>query len=353
MRFLFWGTLVILVLVRIFLTKPTYPEGKMVRVTGTVREEPIKYDYQQKINLLGLKVFLPRFPEISYGDKIIVEGRVKEGKLEKANLVRLERSPGLLVKVREKIIGFYKKSLPEPHASLVAGITLGAKGEIPALFWKELTETGLAHVVVASGSNVSLVGGFLLGVFTLFFARGVVIPLILTAIWLYAVLAGLEAPIIRAAVMGSIAFGAQAAGKLASAWRALILTALVMLIIKPEWLGDLGFILSFVATSCLILFQRRIEKFFKKVPDILREGLASSLAAQIGVTPILFVTFGQFNLLSPVANALVLWTVPLIMAISGVAGLLGLIFPGLGRLVLYLAYPLTGWFIFINTLFSK
>ncbi|MEK7112411.1 MAG: ComEC/Rec2 family competence protein, partial [Patescibacteria group bacterium] len=85
----------------------------------------------------------------------------------------------------------------------------------------------------------------------------------------------------------------------------------------------------------------------------LREGLASSLAAQIGVSPILFVTFGQFNLLSPVANALVLWTVPLIMAISGVAGLLSLIIPGLARLVLYLAYPLTSWFIFINSLFSK
>jgi len=353
MRFLFWGTLIILVLVRIFLTKPIYPEGKMVRVRGTVREEPIKYDYQQKINLLGLKVFLPKFPEISYGDKIIVEGVVKNGKLEGAELVRLEKSRGLLANVREKIIGFYKKSLPEPHASLIAGITLGAKGEIPPLFWKDLTRTGLAHVVVASGSNVSLVGGFLLGVFTLFFARGVVIPLILLAIWLYAAMAGLEAPIIRAAVMGSIAFSAQAAGKLSSAWRALVLAALVMLIVKPEWVNDLGFILSFVATSCLILFQGRIGKFFRKVPDILREGLSSSLAAQIGVTPILFVTFGQFNLLSPIANALVLWTVPLIMAISGVAGLLGLIFPGLGRLVLYLAYPLTGWFIFINTLFSK
>lgn len=353
MRLLFWGTLIFLVLVRIFWTKPAYPEGKRVRVKGTVREEPVKYDYQQRLNLLGLKVFLPKFPEISYGDKVTVEGRVKEGKLEDAKLVSLEKGRGLLTNFREKIIDFYKKFLPEPHASLVAGITLGAKGDIPPLFWKDLTETGLAHVVVASGSNVSLVGGFLLGVFPLFFAKEAVIPFILLAIWLYAALAGLEAPIIRAAVMGSIAFSALALGKLSNAWRALFFAALVMLIVKPEWARDLGFILSFVATSCLILFQGKIEKFLKKVPDILREGLASSLAAQIGVSPILFVTFGQFNLLSPVANALVLWTVPLIMAISGVAGLLGLIIPGLARLVLYLAYPLTSWFIFINSLFSK
>ena len=353
MRLFFWGTLIFLVLVRVFLTKTVYPEGKRVRVKGTVREEPIKYDYQQKLNLRGLKVFLPKFPEVSYGDKIVVEGRVKEGKLEVAKLVSLEKSRGLLANVREKIIGFYKKSLPEPHASLIAGITLGAKGEIPPLFWKDLTQTGLAHVVVASGSNVSLVGGFLMGVFTLFFERGVVIPLILLAIWLYAALAGFEAPIIRAAVMGSIAFSAQAMGKISNAWRALVFAALVMLIVKPEWASDLGFILSFVATSCLILFQRRIEKFLKKVPDILREGLASSSAAQIGVAPILFVTFGQFNLLSPIVNALVLWTVPLIMAIAAVAGLLGLIVPGLARLLLYLVYPLTSWFIFMNGLFAK
>lgn len=353
MRFLFWATLFILVLVRIFLAKPAYPEGKKVRVTGTVREEPVRYDYQQKLNLRGLRIFLSKFPEISYGDKVTVEGRVKEGKLEEAKLLSLEKSRGLLANVREKIIDFYKKSFPEPHASLVAGVTLGAKGEIPPLFWKDLTRTGLAHVVVASGSNVSLVGGFLLGVFTLFFARGVVIPLILLAIWLYAALAGLEAPIIRAAVMGSIAFSAQVAGKLSSAWRALVLAALVMLIVKPEWVNDLGFILSFVATACLVLFQARIESFLKKVPDILREGLSTSLAAQIGVSPILFVTFGQFNLLSPIANALVLWTVPLIMAISGLAGLLSLVVPSLARLILYLAYPLTSWFIFVNSLFAK
>ena len=352
MRFLFWGTLVILVIARIFLTKTDYPEGKKVRVTATVREEPIKYEYYQKIKLLGLNVYLPKFPEISYGDKIIVEGIVFDGKLEKAKLIRIEKRQGLLLNFRERIISFYRKSIPEPHASLLAGITLGSKGGIPEGFWQDLTKTGLAHVVVASGSNVSLVGGFLVGIFTLFFTRRLVLPLILVGIWLYAVLAGFEAPIIRAAIMGTIAFSAQQIGKLSSAWRALVLSALTMLIIKPEWVGDLGFILSFVATASLMLFQARIGKFLKAVPGILREGLSTSLAAQIGVTPILFVTFGQFNLLSPIANALVLWTVPLIMVISGLAGLFGLIFPGLARLILYLAYPLSSWFLFIVDLFS-
>ena len=352
MRFLFWGTLVLLVIIRIFSVSTNYPEGKRIRITTRVRGQPTRYRHYQKINFRDLKIYLPLYPEISYGDKIVVEGIIKEGKLEKATLTKLEKSQGILTTLREKIIGFYTSSLPEPHASLIAGITLGSKSEIPEDFWKLLTKTGVAHVVVASGSNVSLVAGFLVGILTLFFTRGKAIPLILVGIWLYAALAGLDAPIIRAAIMGSIAFGAQQLGKLSSAWRALVLAAILMLIINPEWVGDIGFILSFVATASMMLFQARVERFLKAVPGILREGFSTSLAAQIGVTPILFVTFGQFNLLSPVANALVLWTVPLIMVISGVSGLLALVFPNLARLTLYLSYPLTSWFIFIVKLFA-
>lgn len=352
MRLLFWEALILLALVRIFSVRTNYPEGKKVRITLTVRGQPTRYRYYQKINFRDLKIYLPLYPEISYGDKIVVEGTIKEQKLEGATLIKFEESRGIITGLRERIIDFYNKSLPEPHASLIAGITLGAKSEIPEDFWNALTKTGVAHVVVASGSNVSLVAGFLVGILTLFFARGKAIPLILVGIWLYAALAGLDAPIVRAAIMGSIAFSAQEVGKLSSAWKALVFAALVMLVINPEWVKDIGFILSFVATASLMLFQARIEKFLRAVPGILREGLSTSLAAQIGVAPILFITFGQFNLLSPIANALVLWTVPPIMVISGVSGLFGLIFPGIARLILYLSYPLTSWFIFIIELFS-
>jgi competence protein ComEC len=352
MKFLFWGVLVFSLVLRIIFSKTEYLEGKKIRITSTVHEEPVKYSFFQKISLKSLDVYLPKYPEISYGDKVVVEGVVIEGKLEKAELLKLEKSQGILIKFREKILEFYQKSLPEPHAALIAGITLGVRGEIPDSFWRGLTNSGLAHVVVASGSNVSLVAGFLVGILTLFIARRKAIPLLLIGIWLYAGLSGMDAPIIRAAIMGSITFSAQGIGRLSSAWRALVISAFIMLLIKPDWIADLGFLLSFVATACLMLFQGKIAKRLKKVPTIFREGLSTSLAAQIGVTPILFVTFGQFNILSPIANALVLWAVPIIMVVGGISGLIGLIFPLIGRILLYLVYPLTSWFIFIVNLFD-
>jgi len=101
-----------------------------------------------------------------------------------------------------------------------------------------------------------------------------------------------------------------------------------------------------------MLFERKIAHLVRFVPGIFREGFSTSLAAQIGVAPILFVTFGQFNLLSPIINALVLWTIPPITIIGGIGGIIGLMMPFFGKLILLLSYPLTSWFIWIVELFS-
>jgi competence protein ComEC len=267
-------------------------------------------------------------------------------------LVSVSESGSIFPKIRNRILNFYGRNFPQPDASLIAGITLGAKTSLPKDFWDSLIKTGTAHIVVASGMIVTFVAGFLMAVLVLFFKRKIAIPVCLAGIWFYSALSGFDAPIVRAAIMGSVAFSAQELGRLLNAYKALFLTGLIMLIIVPQWLTDIGFILSFVATLSLMVFEKKIEKFVKFLPGFFKEGLATSLAAQIGVAPILFVTFGQFNVFSPVINALVLWTIPPIMIIGAVSGILGVIFEPLGRFILYLAYPLTSWFIWIVIMFQ-
>ena len=147
--------------------------------------------------------------------------------------------------------------------------------------------------------------------------------------------------------MGSIAFTAQELGRLYYATRALLVTGILMLLVKPIWLTDLGFILSFVATGSLMLFESFVSRKIRIVPTIIREGLSTSTAAQIGVAPILFFTFGQFNLFSPIINAAVLWTIAPMTIIGMVGGIVGLLYLPLGKMILLLSYPLTSWFIFI------
>lgn len=293
---------------------------------------------------MGFYFYLPLYPEVNYGDTISVKGQVKKKELIKPELLGVSSGNNLLFGFRKKIIDFYKKTLPEPHASLVAGITLGSKSQIPEKFWQDLKKTGVIHVVVASGMNVTFVAGFLISLLTVIFSRKRALIIAILGIWLYVALSGFEAPLIRAAVMASLAFWAQGVGRLSFSWRVLFLTVLIMLIFNPSWAGDIGFILSFVATASLMLFQTKINNYLKIVPSFLKEGLSTSIAAQIGVAPILFASFGSFNILSPLINMLVLWTIPGIMILGGIGGILGLIFPFLGKLILYLSYPLTWWF---------
>ncbi len=352
MRFVVWALLLGLVFLRILASIPKYKEGQKIRISQKVTSEPVRYSYYQSLNLSGLRVYLPKYPEVLYGDEVLVEGTIEDGKLSDAVLLELRQGTGPLFLLRKKLVNFYESSLPQPFSGLVSGVTLGSKSGLSADFWERLKLTGTAHVVVASGMNVTLVAGFLVGVTCLFLPRRSAIPLAIAGVWGYSLLSGFDAPIIRAAVMGSVTFLAQAAGRLVSAWKALIFSALVMLLFWPSWVFDLGFILSFVATACLLLFEPRVKRFFRFLPEVIKEGFSTSLAAQIGVAPIIFVTFGQFNILSPAVNALVLWTVAPITIIAGVSGIVALIIPTLGRLTIYLVYPLAFWFVKVIEAFS-
>ena len=121
--------LILIISFRYFYNRPIYKDSDVLKITSKVYGEPIIYDNSQFITLQGLKVYLPRYPEINYGDNIIVKGVVKEkeGKglyLTNPELVKRVENKGLLYNLRLRLISFYKSSLPEPYASLVAGVTI-------------------------------------------------------------------------------------------------------------------------------------------------------------------------------------------------------------------------------------
>ncbi len=345
-------TIAVIALLRVVTFSQVYEDGDTIRISTTVRTEPIVYENSRGIFVKGLWTYVDLYPEIHYGDFVVIEGVVDGRKLANPKVEGIRETTGPLFVLRENLNEFYSKSLPSPHDALVAGFVLGSKALMPRPFWEVLKKTGTAHVVVASGMNVTLVASFLMAFLVIFLPRKKAIFVALVGIWLYAVIAGFDAPIVRAAIMGSIAFGAQTLGRSSVAWRGLVLSALLMLILVPSWFSDLGFILSFVATGSLILFEKPIGKRLKKVPRILREDFSTSLAAQIGVAPILFVTFGYFNVLSPIINALILWIVAPVTIIGALAGLVGMISEPIGRGLILLVYPLTTWFVGVVNLFS-
>lgn len=350
-NFLIFLLIVFLIFLRYFSTRPDYPDGKLVRITFRVGSEPIRYQSTQQIKLSGLTIYLPLFPEFFLGDKIVVEGRIeKNDKVQMTNvkLLKIIENQNIIYGLRKHLLEFYKTALPEPDASLVAGMVIGSKGEMPTSFWNSLKATGTAHMVVASGTNVSFVAGFLFAVLAVFFKRKVAVIFALFGVWFYALLSGFDAPIVRAAIMGSLTFAAQALGRVADAKRILFITAAGMLLVFSNWLVDVGFWMSTAATGAILLL--RFPKF--KIPKILYESLSVTVAAQIGVTPIMIFFFHQFSLLAPLTNLLLLWTVPYITAIGAISGIVGLISNRLGGWLILLVVPLTQYFVKIIQIFS-
>jgi len=352
MKYFIWFFLILVLTLRLITYNPKFSEGQKVRISDTVSSEPVKYSYYQGFNLQGLKIYLPSYPEVSYGDFVIIEGVVEGRELKNPLLIEKKEGRGVLYKLREKLLGNLRKALPEPHSSLLAGVTLGIKSGMPSYFWEALKSTGTAHVVVASGMNVTLVASFLIGLLTIFLPRGKAIVMAIFGVWFYALISGFDAPIIRAAIMGSIAFVAQKVGRLNYAWRGLGISALLMLIVKPNWITDLGFILSFLATASILAFEPKLEKTFSFLPKVIKENFATSLAAQVGVAPVIFLTFGQFNILSPLINTAIAPTIAPMTMIAGVGSLVGLLIPDLGKILLLLTIPLTSYFIGVVKLFA-
>jgi len=345
-----WIVLLVALGIRIYASQPDYSVGDSLRISGRLMTEPIRFSDTQYFRFAGLKVYLPLYPSVSYGDHLVIEGKMGEKYLEDVVLVSHEETTSPIFVTRNKLIHFYQSSLPEPHAALVSGITLGAKSSMPESFWNNLKSTGTAHVVVASGMNVAMTASFVMSLLLIIISRKKAVIITIVSIWIYTLMSGFDAPIVRAAIMGSIAFSAQGLGRLSESLRLLFISAIIMLFANPRWGTDLGFILSFLATLSLILFESKIRNRIQFIPGVFREGLSTSLAAQIGVAPVIFYVFGQFNLFSPAINALILWTIAPIMVISSIAGAIGLLVPQLGALIILLSLPLTSWFVYIVNL---
>lgn len=331
-------------------------EGVKVRLRAALRQEPVLLGQSQRFSLKGIKITARHFPEYHYGDYLIVTGRLGEGGLEYPEIQLLKRAKklgiwGWLLGLRKKIEAIYNQVLPEPQASLLAGIVLGRKRRLSADFRQALKKTGTMHVVVASGANISLVAQPVVNALAGWLSRPLALIFASVFIWLYTWMAGFEAPVIRAATMASFGFLAQLLGRQKDALASLILAGILMLFINPLLAFDLGFQLSFSATLGILLFYPRLKRFGQRLP-LIGDGLATTLSAQVFVLPLIYINFKEFSLLSPLVNALILWTIEPLMKLGALLASIGLFSQWSAKLVAYPTWLLLTIFVKVIQWFS-
>jgi ComEC/Rec2-related protein len=363
------GLFIIIVLtLRFEATQARFADGQRVRVTGMVSQEPsVKYGNQRiKIGQFSFKQ--PQYPEYHYGDRLQVEGVVENSDfgLEITSL-KVKNAPDMvlytplkpLLALRQQLTSSILRVLPERNGALLIGILLGTKNSLDPEFYDALGKTGTLHIAVASGTNVALFSGVLLTTLATYLGRRKALVITIFLIWFYVVLSGIQPPIVRAAFMASLAFSSQLFGREISMLRALFISALILLFINPQWITDVGFQLSFAATFGVVWvapFLKRLLSKVSRLPEIVHNDFSTTIGAQIAVSPILLLNFPMSPwtfILSPIVNVLILWTIPIIMALGVLLSAAVTLWQPLGQLVAYFVWLPTEYVVRVVLMFAK
>ncbi len=237
-------------------------------------------------------------------------------------------------KLSEKI----SQGMSEPEAALARGIVLGERADIDQKINDNFSRTGLAHLIAISGMNISILVVMVMSAFIWLglWRRQAFYATILFLI-VYLVLIGLPASALRAGIMGGLVLYALTIGRLNKISNSLIFAGALMIFANPKLLrNDVGFQLSFLAILGIIYIYPALDKWFLKIGwtkfKPARDVLNITLAAQIFTLPLIAVNFSLISIIAPLANLLVLWTMPVVMVVV-LAGLpLSFIFPSISFL---------------------
>lgn len=248
--------------------------------------------------------------------------------------------------LRNKLLNILKKNgLEDDELGVASALILGYKDDLDNELKHSYSSAGATHVLAVSGLHVGIIFlaiSFVLGVFDksekLTFIR---LFIVLFILWSYATITGLSPSVVRAATMFSFVAIGKAYKRDTNIYNTLAGSALVLLIINPYLIMEVGFQLSYLAVLGIVYFQKIIYKriYIKnKIGDYIWTITSVSIAAQLTTFPLGLLYFHQFPTYFFISNLVVIPAAVIIIAlglalfttawIPPIAGFFGLVLTG-------------------------
>lgn len=223
-------------------------------------------------------------------------------------------------------------------AGFLLALTTGQKGGLTDELNEALTQTGLRHIVAASGLHVTLLTSAL---FLLLpgsrKGKGLVL---LPALAAFGAVTGFPPSVCRAIVMQAILLLAPVLERQEDALTSLSLALALLLAANPYAIASVSLQLSFAAMLGILVICPHIRvKAGGRVLRYVKSGLALTAGANCLTVPLVLYYFRELSLLTPLSNLAVSWLLPFLLPLGMLCGLLGLFCPGVAAL---LAVP-TEW----------
>jgi len=236
---------------------------------------------------------------------------------------------------------------PAAERSILPALVDGDESTVDATTADEFRTTGLTHLLAVSGTNLTLVVGFLLLVARWSGVRGRWLQVVAGAgIAGFVVLARTEPSVLRAAAMGSVGLLAMGHNGRSRALRGLGGAVIVLMLLDPGLATSVGFALSALATAgILLLAPGWRDALAHWLPLWLAEAISVPAAAQLACTPLIAVISGQVSIVAVLANLLAEPAVGPATVLGLLGGVVGLLWPWLGRCCGWLASWCVAWIV--------
>lgn len=331
-----------------------------------------------------------RFEDWAYGDRVLIQGPLEtppefetfdyraylsqkdiHSIVPYASVRLIESGQGnpitaLIYDLRSHALNTIESIFPDPEAALLSGILVGMESSIPPEVQADFNKTGTTHIIAISGFNITIIAAIFMSLFRRILGtrKGLITAGI--GIFIYTVLVGAEAAVVRAAIMGALTLIATRLGRQTYGFASLSAAAILMTVIDPDVLWDVGFQLSFAATMGLMVFTPPLERGFsrfagtfvskeqaEKLTPPVSEFVLYTVAAQLMTLPLSAMYFQQLSLTSFIANPVILPAQPLLMITGGLATVAGMIWMPLGRALAIIAWPFPAFTIRAVSFFAQ
>lgn len=222
---------------------------------------------------------------------------------------------------REKVLALYRGlGFKGDELAVLSALTVGDKEELSDDIAETYSVSGASHVLALSGLHIGFIYVLFLFLFTPLWKRWrwlkpVSLLFILVFLWGFAFLTGLSSSVVRSVIMFSLLAFANLQLEKSLSVNILAAAAFLMLLYNPAWLYDVGFQLSFVAVTAILVIQPKLYALWKVKSRLLRYGwglITVSVAAQIGTAPLVILYFSRFSTHFLLTN---LWVIPMVSLI--------------------------------------
>jgi competence protein ComEC len=198
----------------------------------------------------------------------------------------------------------FTSKLNKKNSEIILSMILGDTDYLDDGLYDNIRKMGLAHIFAVSGLHIGLLYAAMSNSFKIVgFNRRISWIITWSLLWSYGFLIGFPVSVMRALVMFTFLFGSELFYRRYNSLNSIALSALILIIINPFWIFDVGFILSFSAALSLVLFNKYIQK---NVKNKIFKTLCMYLFIQIFTLPIVIYFFNYLPLLGIIYNLLLI-----------------------------------------------